>query len=324
MTEFHVEVVRLGEIESHPNADRLEITRVHGGYPCILRKGEFKTGDLVIYVPIDTILPDIEMFSFLDAKDRKRLRAKRLRGVFSMGLIVPALPDMVEGQDVAEVLGIVKYEPQEPITMTGENESPPVGWFFPHYTDIDGLRRYKDVLSVGEEVVMTEKIHGANGRFVHDGSHLWVGSRTCIKRRDENNLWWKVALAMNLEERLVKAPRMVFFGEVYGQVQDLKYGHSGKNTASFRVFDVFDTVESRYLDHDNAVKLATELGFDWVPTLYCGPWDPELKALAEGNSQLAEHVREGFVVKPVRERYDDRLGRVILKLHGEGFLTRKE
>lgn len=323
MSEFHVEVVRLGKIETHPNADLLEITRVHGGYPCILKKGDFKEGDLAVYIPIDTTLPDVEMFAFLDAKDRKRLRAKRLRGVFSMGLVVHALPDMVEGQDVAERLGIVKYEAPEPMSMGGDNESPPTGWFFPHYTDIEGLRRHRNVLRAGEEVVATEKLHGANGRFVHDGERLWVGSRTGVKRRDENNLWWKVAIAMNLEERLATTPHKVFFGEVYGQVSDLKYGHSGKNTASLRIFDVFDTVEGRYLDHDDAVKLASELGFDWVPMLKRGAWGDDWHELAEGSSQLADHVREGFVVKPVKERYDDKLGRVILKLHGEGYLTRK-
>jgi hypothetical protein len=36
-----------------------------------------------------------------------------------------------------------------------------------------------------------------------------------------------------------------------------------------------------------------------------------------------DHVREGFVVRPVRERYDPAVGRVILKLHGEGFHTRR-
>lgn len=39
---------------------------------------------------------------------------------------------------------------------------------------------------------------------------------------------------------------------------------------------------------------------------------------------LAVYVREGFVVKPLRERYHPRLGRVILKRHGEGYLLRKK
>jgi hypothetical protein len=37
----------------------------------------------------------------------------------------------------------------------------------------------------------------------------------------------------------------------------------------------------------------------------------------------AAHVREGVVVKPTTERYSEALnGRAILKLHGEGYLTR--
>jgi len=55
-----------------------------------------------------------------------------------------------------------------------------------------------------------------------------------------------------------------------------------------------------------------------------GPWNKE-KAyeLAEGSSTLDnKHVREGVVIRPVFERRHDKLGRVILKLHGEGFLTK--
>jgi hypothetical protein len=61
-----------------------------------------------------------------------------------------------------------------------------------------------------------------------------------------------------------------------------------------------------------------------VPTLFVGPWDPErAREMAEGTSTLDnKHVREGIVVKPWAERWDDRIGRVILKLHGEGFLLK--
>lgn len=36
------------------------------------------------------------------------------------------------------------------------------------------------------------------------------------------------------------------------------------------------------------------------------------------------HVREGIVVKPIKERWDQDIGRVFLKLAGEGYLLRKE
>jgi len=49
----------------------------------------------------------------------------------------------------------------------------------------------------------------------------------------------------------------------------------------------------------------------------------ELLRLSGGKSELAEHMREGCVIHPVRERFDERLGRVIVKMVGEDYLLRK-
>ena len=59
-----------------------------------------------------------------------------------------------------------------------------------------------------------------------------------------------------------------------------------------------------------------------VPMLYKGPWNLELIALAEGKTTLASHVREGFVVKPTKERWDQHIGRVIFKMIGEGYMLK--
>jgi hypothetical protein len=56
------------------------------------------------------------------------------------------------------------------------------------------------------------------------------------------------------------------------------------------------------------------------------PAPTPLATLAEGNTTLpgAKHVREGVVIRPVVYRFAKALGgRAILKLHGEGYLTRK-
>jgi RNA ligase (TIGR02306 family) len=324
MSEFHVNVIRIGPVEKHPNADTLSVTHVHGGYPCIIKTGSFAEGDLAVYIPIDTTLPDVPQFAFLGNSDRKRLGAKKLRGIFSMGLLIPAPQGTVEGQDVAELLDIKRYEPPEPALSTyAECEPAPKGWPFVTYTDIEGLRRYPDVLQLGEPVVVTEKIHGANARYVHDGKRLWVGSRTQIKRESSTVLWWKVAHELQLSERLAAFPYHIFFGEAYGQVQDLRYGFE-KGGASLLVFDVFDVKAGRYLDHANAMMIAIKAGLSWVPLLYSGSWKPELVEYAEGQSKLADHVREGIVVKPLQERFDDRVGRVILKMHGQGYLLRSK
>jgi hypothetical protein len=63
-----------------------------------------------------------------------------------------------------------------------------------------------------------------------------------------------------------------------------------------------------------------------VPVLYRGPWSAALASHAEGKSIVAtaSHIREGFVVRPTMERWDERVQRVILKLIGEEYLLRKD
>ena len=346
MSEFHVTVVRLGPFTKHPNADSLDITKVFD-YTVVAKQGNFKEGDLVVYVPIDSVVPDNEEWHWLaprhsDGTERfavgqvpekyRVIEAKKIRGVFSQGCLAP-LPVLAhesgepimfkQGDNVADVMDVTKYDPPVALTMGGECETAPKGWVIPVYTDIEGLRRYPDVLNLGEPVVVTEKLHGANASYVHDGERLWVGSHTQIKKHDPTNMWWKVAIEERLEEKLALAPNFVFFGEVYGQVQDLKYGVA--LGCRFRAFDVWDVANMRYLDHDAAQALAARVGIEWVPELYRGPWDPDVvNQLCEGKSTLADNVREGFVVKPIKERWNDNVGRVILKRHGEGYLLRKK
>jgi hypothetical protein len=56
-----------------------------------------------------------------------------------------------------------------------------------------------------------------------------------------------------------------------------------------------------------------------VPVLYRGPFSlQKMKELADGNSTLtgADHIREGVVVKPVKERTHPKVGRLALKYIG--------
>lgn len=89
------------------------------------------------------------------------------------------------------------------------------------------------------------------------------------------------------------------------------------------VFDAMDSRSRRYFDADDFYALASGLRLTVAPPLYRGPWSWDLVSHADGMSVVdPTHIREGFVVRPVKERVDERLGRVILKMHGEAFLTR--
>jgi RNA ligase (TIGR02306 family) len=343
MSEFHVEVIKVGEIFKHENADTLSCTMVHGGYPVVFRTGDYAEGDLAVYVPIDALVPlDNPKFAFLD---KSRIRAKRLRGFFSMGMLVKSEPGWVEGMDVRELLGITRWTPA--IRNRGGNKgySIPFGGqrvvdFVAPVYDLEALRKYSGVIKEGEEVIVTEKLHGTNGRFVArpvpcepdpalegfdipSQVELIFGSRNFWRTPEEGSVWAAVADQYDLTAKLILYPDVVFYGEVYGLVQDLTYSATKDQPYKLAIFDAFDLKESKWYSYDRLVKACEFMDLPMVPVLYKGPWDPKLAALlAEGNSTQGAHVREGFVIQPADGRSDFRLGRVKLKHIGQGYLLR--
>lgn len=322
MSEFKVEVVQIGPIEKHANADTLSITHIHGGYPVIIKTGEFNEGDKAVYVPVDSVVPaDDPCWEFLAG--HTRIRAKRLRGVFSMGLLTAADPSWEIGQNVQEIMRITKYEPPEPLHAGGEDEADP--GFMSKFTDIEGLRRWTGVFVEGEEVIITEKIHGASGRWLWSENRLWVGSHRAIKKEDPNNMYWQIAVNYKLAEILKSWPDVAIYGEVYGNVQKLKYGAKPNSPARVAFFDALDIKTHKYFDVAEFLSFMQLAGLPVVPILHHGPWQNDLASLAEGMSTIegADHVREGIVIKPLKERWNDQVGRVVLKLPGEGYLLGK-
>lgn len=116
-------------IKPIPKADRIEVAQVRG-WNCVVKKGDFKPGDLCVYFEIDSVLPDDERYAFLSDSWSKRvegyrLKTRRLRGQISQGLILPVdrfpeLGDVTEnriGEDVTEALNIRIYDP--PVSASG-------------------------------------------------------------------------------------------------------------------------------------------------------------------------------------------------------------
>jgi RNA ligase (TIGR02306 family) len=329
MSEFNVVVVEIGKVGKHPNADNLSITQIMGGYPCIFRTGDFKQGDKAVYIPVDALVPLSDpRWEFLRNekkldKTHEKIKARRLRGIFSMGLLTPANDEWEVGKDVRDELHIDKYEgPVDVLSTSGT--SVVCALDLPVY-DLEGLRKYKHILRAGEEVVCTEKLHGCNSRYVvgEDGK-FWAGSHKTFKKETPGCLWWDIVKRYDLQNKLASNPKMVIYGEIYGQVQDLRYD-AKPGEAWLRVFDVLDLHTRSWLNYDDCVAFANKLGLDMVPLLYRGPWNlDDLLPLANGKSMIANNTREGFVVKPVVERYDMHHGRVAFKMVGEDYLLRKE
>jgi len=321
MSTHKTEVIKIKNKGPHPNADALEIVRIQD-YPCCTRIGTFKVGDLAAYVEPDSLVPvDRPEFAFLADKAKEgyyRVKAAKLRGVLSYGLLIEAQPGWQEGDDIMEELGIKHWQPPE---SSGENTPKSPALYSPMY-DMENYRAYPDVIKEGELVEITEKIHGENARYTYHDGKLHVGSHFQWKAYSPTNTWWKMAETYNLEEKLAKYPDHVFYGEVYGKVKHFQYGRK-KNESTFLAF--FDILhKDAWLSPLDAATIVQDLGLEYVPILHIGPWEKSKLDLAEGPSTIpeAENIREGMVIKPMTPRQDDRVGRVLLKVVSGDYLSK--
>lgn len=192
MSTHRVEVVKIDAIEKHSNADRLEIAKI-AGWQVVVGKSSFKPGQLALYIPVDSILPNsLEMRLFpLGSKitlKKGRVRSIKIRGQMSQGMIIK-LEDVMEellardmhaeleaeafnvGDDFAELLGVTKYEPPEPEfgggsgTRAKKASKNQINPNFKKYTDIENIKWYTNVFQEGEMAYISEKLHGTSARY---------------------------------------------------------------------------------------------------------------------------------------------------------------
>lgn len=325
MGESAVKVVRVGKVEKHPGADTLSVTEVNGAYPVVFRTGEFQEGDLVVYVPVDSVVPANHPSFEHISKESFRVKARKLRGVMSMGFLIPAQPGWALGQEVGAELRIEKYLPPWESAASGENERDP--GFLPVY-DVEGWMRWANKIEPGERVRITEKIEGENARFAFHQGRLWVGSRTNLKKDAPGSKWWQAARAYRLEEKLARHPGIIVYGEIHGYVRGFPYGVR-KGDVGLRLFDAWVIEEGRWMEVEEFQRLFDAIEVPEAPVLYEGPWEGQTKErwfepLANGGSTLdASHVREGIVIRTVPLRFDPECGRLVFKYKGSDYLTRK-
>lgn len=339
MSEFKCEVVKV-KIEPHPNADKIEICRV-GDYKSIVKKGQFKDGDLAVYIPEQAVLPlwllkkmefwdEFKSKGMLSGGAGNRVRAVKLRGVLSQGLILGGdcilegeTPELgvtidastseaplfgtsyfLEGMDTAEWLGIVKHEPLIPSHMRGRIIGADLN--ATHKYDFDNLKKMPNMFEDGEDVVITEKIHGtmiqvgvvptslSNEKY-HE-SRVIVSSKGMgakgfvLDHSDETNLYAQTAKKHGLLDEMLavfgeysnEVGLPVFLiGEVFGKtmsgkgVQDLTYT---EETLDFRAFDICvgNRGQECYLSWNDFEHECAILNVKTVPLLYRGPYSKEV------------------------------------------------
>lgn len=345
MSEFKCEVVRIDNVENHPNADRLSLVTIRG-YKCISAKLEdgsprYNAGDLVVYIPEAAILPDwiMKKMGFWDNVNgcgalsggrKNRVKAIKLRGEFSQGILYPVQSDKVtydlpihyvekefqdfvkveEGQDVSEILGITKYEPEVPTQMRGV-----VGALFgiTKKFDIESIQNNPNVFTEDDDVVITEKLHGTlfQTGIVHGSKLTDAQKEICYRVNDD---WYAFVTSKglgakgmvqkitedNLENIYVKTMHKYFVDSgVFAQVSDLfgelnKLGETNENYRDMTQVTYFGEiygagvqdlsygksvpelrlfgvmVDDRFLNFEGFRHHSKAINIDTVPVLYEG------------------------------------------------------
>jgi len=331
MSTLKVEIVSF-TLQPHPNANTLSIANVKG-WNCVVKTDELKDQSLAVYIPIDSIVPKLEIFKFLE-KYNYRVRTVKIRGVISQGLLMPLsiLPQKdeagnniiyTEGQDVTNILGITKYEPPVPIHLSGTMVSSPSE--FRKYTDIENYKNYPNIFRKGDKIIITEKIHGTNARFAIINGQFFVGSHKVALREEKGNLFWEVARKYDIERILrerFSGEDVILYGEIYGKkVQELDYGRS--DSYGFVFYDIF--TRDKFLDTMWLKRFWNYSGIRMVPILYEGGFNELCLNHANGPTILGNevHMREGIVIKSQIEENHPKIGRKILKYVSEEYLLSK-
>lgn len=225
MSTFEVKIIKIDAIEPIEGADAIELAKV-ADYRSVVKKGQFKPGDLAAYIPEAAVLPDwlIENMGLtgrLAGAAKNRVKAVKLRGCLSQGLLLSANPGSTDdrvlivsepyegnqgagihklGDNIADALGIIKYEPVVPTHMAGEVVD--IGSEHTLNYNIENLKKYPNVIKEGTEVQVTEKIHGTFAMFgfnPHINNHEIIekckfaaskglGSRGLVFKDNERNV----------------------------------------------------------------------------------------------------------------------------------------
>jgi len=320
----------------HPieGADFLERAEIKG-WQVVVKKGEFKAGDLVVYCEIDSLMPERPEFEFL-RKNKFRIRTIKLKGQVSQGIAFPTtiVSDRMEdpikrnfennvstghllGMDVTEILGVTKYEEPIPACLGGTA----LGRFPSHSikTDEERIQNLTEIFPEYKKYtwIATEKLDGTSGTYFINNEIFGVASRNLELKENETNSFWSVARKLNLEYkmRLFMASHgltsLTLQGELVGEgIQKNKYHLKGQDVRFFRIFD---PVSYRFFSYEEFIVALDEMGLTSVPIIDDDFTLPEtvqeLILYADGRSQLYETAREGvvFVAKDPAEKYQGRL-----------------
>lgn len=323
-------------LEPIEGADAIERAQVLG-WSVVVKKGEFNVGDFVVYCEIDSVLPAVDEFAFLE-KVKYRIKTIRLRGQISQGICFPTsiLPKHViieEDRNVTKVLGVTKYEPPIPNCLSGIQK----GTFpcFISKTDETRVQTLQNMLNKyqGTKSYVSLKLDGSSATYYYAKGEFGVCSRSMELHENEDNTFWAVARRDGFEEKLKSISELLncdvaIQGELVGP--GIQKNRLGLKQHEVFVFNLFSITEHNYFSGMTIRNICDDYGLQMVPVLdwehtihndvqkYIDTYNDMTHGMYQ-NNQI-----EGVVIRPLKEIYDNYHGRISFKVINNNFLLKHE
>ena len=323
-------VQKIVDIKPIEGKDRIVLATIEGWHVIVGK--EMQVGDLVVYIEIDSVLPDRPEFE--QARKRSnRIRTMKMGNVYSEGIAYPIsiLPNgnWKEGDDVTDLLGIVKYDEyagEESIGVSNLSKKK-YNWFqriwyrifgYPKRkkggfstlvskTDETRIQNVPEILKIKEHMCVSQKVDGMSCTMTMErtflGHKFSVYSRNLNVGRD-NSPYWKAADMYDMENRmeLMMNDMGVKWVAVQGEVAGpgIQKNPEGLKDINFFVFNII-TPNGR-LGNKEMVEVCSKYGFTTVPMISYDYILPntvdEMLKYATGPSLINPNVlREGVVVR---------------------------
>jgi len=340
-------IQKIKAIEPIEGKDKIVLASFYDtGWKVIVGK-DMNVDDLCVYIEYDSVLPQRPEFEFLRSRcwnsryEGFRIRCMKMGNVFSEGIVFPLsiLPSgkWKVGDDVTEILGIIKYDPelldekretstQYPLLLRLLFRIPLIKKLFfhnkrrdwPKWASKSDETRVQNLTYVfdkfqGLDVVVTEKLDGCSALYGLNKGQFVVCSRNLQiheakgKYAKEQSRYIRAAKMYDIKAKLKKAKKIYGYdfyvqGELCGPgIQGNKYGFEDLR---FFAFNVYNISKQRYLSSFEAYNFCNEMGFAHVPlierTSFCWRDVEELVEYAKGGSVFGKTPREGVVVRSVR------------------------
>jgi RNA ligase (TIGR02306 family) len=254
---------------------------------------------VMVFLQDALLPPDDERWAFME-KHKWRVRMARFKGVPSECLILKGAPELPVGTDIAEMLGVTKYEKPIPQGMQGDF----VGAFPGHIpkTDEPNFQTVPEMVErmQSEPWYATEKADGTSATAWNDEAGLHVCSRNWELKEftagGGQNVYWVAARKYGMD-RLPQGLALQF--EVVGP--GVQGNPMGLAELEARAFTLRDTINHRYLPRCDLEEMCAVLGAPLARLVgthetHAPTTDDELRKLAEIKYPNGKHG-EGVVIR---------------------------